>query len=82
METLSDYEPYDATKHDALVSDHAHALGFGWLEGEEVPAANDILNEVEVLYRVALPDRGEDEDLLRLQKLARKMFRKGRSDVG
>lgn len=83
MGEWQDYATYDAALHDEKIAAHARAVGFDWLEGEEKPTANEMLNEFEELYRVALPDgtAGDLKELERLQRLVRRKFNEGKNDL-
>lgn len=69
---------YDRALHDDLVKQAAFALGLDWLEGEDVPGADDLLNDVEQTLAIALPESGSDLDRLRRQ--ARTAWRAGKND--
>lgn len=76
---IPDWEPYTQA-HDIAIYDHGYEVGRAWLDGEEIPTADEMLRDYEAVNHVDLPSR-DGADLTRIRKRVRQGFRDGKNDV-
>ena len=80
MVDLDDWIDYDPGLHDEAIRAHGYEAGTEWLEGEEIPSADDLLRGYEDYRRVSLPT-ADGDDLARVRRLVKAGFRAGKADV-